>query len=370
MNTVFNVRDFGATGDGIAKDTAAIQRAIDEAGGAGQREVLLPAGTYLVGSLFLRSGVDFHLAEGATMLASPDAADYNSADVAPQNWSSPRNGDNQSGGHLLLAVGAERISIRGPGRIDGNSSAFLRMPDGSHPPSKNDIPWRPGQMLWLAECRDVAIRDISIQNAPYWSCFLYGCEDVTVERARIRTCRSPHTYNGDGLDIDCCRRVRVSHCDISTADDSLTLRADGKRLRAGPGICADVTVEDCTLSSDCNAIRMGVGNGEIRDCAFRRIRIRDTRYAVNAVGAWSCPERGVDIRRISFEDMDIDARGFAKFYYKFAQESVFEDISFRNIRGSVAEPSIFEDTPERPFRNIQFENVGIPILSRNEPFAK
>lgn len=361
MQTVFNVRDFGAAGDGTTKDTAAIQAAIDAAAhtGSGLREVLLPPGTYLSGSLFLRGGVDFHLAEGATLLASPAPADYNPADIAPQNWRSPRDGDNQSGGHLLLAVGEERVAVRGPGRIDGNSRAFLRMPDGSHPPTKNDLPWRPGQMLWFAECRDIAIRDVAIENAPYWSCFLYGCEDVAVERARIRTCRTPHTYNGDGLDIDCCRRVRVSRCDISTADDALTLRADGKRLTAGADVCADVTVEDCALSSDCNAIRMGVGNGEIRDCAFRRIRIRDTRYAVNAVGAWSCPERGVDIRRIAFEDMDIEARGFCKFYYKFAQGSVFEDITFRDIRGAVEEPSIFEDAPGRPFRNFSFNNVNL-----------
>lgn len=352
------VSAFGAVGDGIANDTAAIQRAIDAAAAAGGGEVLLPAGTYRSGSLFLRTGVDFHLAAGAVLKASPDPADYNAPDVAPQNRASPRTGDNTSGGHLLLCVGQERVMLRGPGRIDGNAPAFLRMPDGSHPPTKHDIPWRPGQMVWFAECRNIAIRDIELADAPYWSCFLHGCEDVTVERARIHTIRQPHTYNGDGLDIDCCRRVRVSGCDISTADDSLTLRADPERLLA-PGDCADITVEDCSLSSDCNAIRLGVGNGTIRDASLRRIRIADTRYAVNAVGAWSRPDRGVDIRRISMEDLDIDARGFCKFYYKFATDGIFEDIRFRHVRGTVREPSVFDDTPERPFRNLVFDDVDI-----------
>ena len=348
----------GAVGDGISNDTAAIQRAIDATAAAGGGEVLLPAGTYRSGSLFLRTGVDFHLAAGAVLKASPDPADYNAPEVAPQNRASPRTGDNTSGGHLLLCVGQERVTLRGPGRIDGNAPAFLRMPDGSHPPTKHDIPWRPGQMVWFAECRNIAIRDIELADAPYWSCFLHGCEDVTVERARIHTIRQPHTYNGDGLDIDCCRRVRVSGCDISTADDSLTLRADPERLLA-PGDCADITVEDCSLSSDCNAIRLGVGNGTIRDASLRRIRIADTRYAVNAVGAWSRPDRGVDIRRISMEDLDIDARGFCKFYYKFATDGVFEDIRFRHVRGTVREPSVFDDTPERPFRNLAFDDVDI-----------
>ncbi len=360
ISRFFNVvvSAFGAVGDGIVNDTAAIQRAIDAAAAAGGGEVLLPAGTYRSGSLFLRTGVDFHLAAGAVLKASPDPADYNAPDVAPQNRASPRTGDNTSGGHLLLCVGQERVTLRGPGRIDGNAPAFLRMPDGSHPPTKHDIPWRPGQMVWFAECRNIAIRDIELADAPYWSCFLHGCEDVTVERARIHTIRQPHTYNGDGLDIDCCRRVRVSGCDISTADDSLTLRADPERLLA-PGDCADITVEDCSLSSDCNAIRLGVGNGTIRDASLRRIRIADTRYAVNAVGAWSRPDRGVDIRRISLEDLDIDARGFCKFYYKFATDGVFEDIRFRHVRGTVRELSVFDDTPERPFRNLVFDDVDI-----------
>ena len=357
MKRVFDVRDFGARCDGIAKDTAAIQRAVDAAA-AGGGEVLLPAGTYLSGSVSLKSGVDFHLAEGAVLKASPDPADYNAADAFPQNRASPRRGDNQSGGHLLFAAGAEGVSITGPGRIEGNAAAFLRMPDGSHPPTKHDIPWRPGQMVCFAECRNVAIRDVELADAPYWSCFLHGCEDVTVENARIHTVRAPHAYNGDGLDIDCCRRVRVRGCDISTADDALTLRADPARLLR-PGDCADVTVEDCTLSSDCNAIRLGVGNGEVRDASFSGISIRGSRTAVNAVGSWARGERGCDIRRVSFDRLDVEARTFCHIYYKFATGSVFEDIAFRRVRGKVAGPSRIDDTPDRPFRGLVFEDVAL-----------
>ena len=232
------------------------------------------------------------------------------------------------------------------------------MPDGSHPTSKLKIPWRPSQMVWFVESRNVAIRDIELADSPYWSCFIYGCEDVVVERANIHSVRKPHTYNGDGLDIDSSRRVRVRDCNISTADDSITLRADGELLMHN-GDCADVEVSNCTFSSDCNAIRLGVGNGHIRDCAFRNIRIVNTRYAVNAVGAWSRPEHGVDISRIRFEDMEIEAKGFCKFYYKMAKGSVFDGISFRHVRGKVREPSIFDDTPERPFRNLRFEDVKL-----------
>ena len=355
---VFNVCDFGARGDGIAKDTAAVQKAVDAANAAGGGEVLLPKGSYLCGSVFLKSGVDFHLAEGAVLKGSPDHGDYNSVDIAPQNGGRLGSGDNVSGGHLILCIEQKNVTLRGPGKIDGNVGAFLKMPDGSHPQNKLKIPWRPGQMVWIVESRNIAIRDIELADSPYWSCFVYGCEDVVVERANIHTVRRPHTYNGDGLDIDSSRRVRVTGCNISTADDSITLRADGRRLRHD-GDCADVTVSDCTLSSDCNAIRVGVGNGLIRDCSFKGIKIANTRYAVNVVGAWSVPAPGVDVRNISFEDMEIDAKGFCKFYYKVATKSVFDGISFKHVRGKVREPSIFDDKAERPFRNLRFEDVLI-----------
>ena len=120
--TIFNVRDYGAKGDGATKDTAAIQRAIDDANAAGGGEVLLPKGTYLCGSVFLKSGVDFHLAEGATLKGSPDPADYNALDVAPQNWGRLGSGDNVSGGHLLLCIEQQNVTLRGPGKIDGSES--------------------------------------------------------------------------------------------------------------------------------------------------------------------------------------------------------------------------------------------------------
>ena len=363
-SAVFNVRDFGAIGDGVSKDTVAVQKAVDAANMAGGGEVLFPKGTYLCGSVFLKSDVDFHLAEGATLKGSPDHADYNAVDVTPQNNGRLGKGDNTSGGHLLLCVEQKNVTLRGPGNIDGNVGAFLKMPDGSHPKNKLMIPWRPSQMVWFVESRNITIRDVELADAPYWSCFVYGCEDVTVENARIHTVRNPHTYNGDGLDIDSSRRVRVTGCNISTADDSITLRADGVRLKAvreGASLpdCAEVTVSNCTFSSDCNAIRIGVGNGHIRDCSFTDIRIENTRYAVNAVGAWSRPDHGVDISNISFANMTLEAKGFCKFYYKHATHSIFDGIKFRHVRGKVREPSIFDDTPARPFRNLRFEDVHL-----------
>ena len=352
---VFNVRDFGAQGDGATKDTTAIQRAISAAAEIGG-EVLLSGGTFLCGSLFLESNVDFHIATNATLKASPDRADYNAADVCPQNWTS--RAESNFGAHLLLCIGKTNVTVRGEGRIEGNAATFLLNPDGKPwPGGQSGIPWRPGQMLYFVESDGIRIEGLTLADAPYWSCFLHGCTRVNVRGLVIRTIRRPfHTYNGDGLDIDCCEDVDVADCDIDTADDAITLRADAARLqRRRP--CANIRVRDCRLSSGCNAIRIGVGDGEVRNASFKNIRIRGTRTAINVVGAWIRGTRGVDVRRVSFEDFDIEARNFCHIYYRHSTESVFEDIHFRRIRGKVSAPSVFDDTPKRPFRNFTFEDV-------------
>ena len=263
-----------------AKSTAVVQRAIDEASESGGGEVVLSGGTFLCGSLYLKSNVSLTIAADAVLKASPDRADYNAADVCPQNWTS--EAESNSGAHLLLCIGQTNVAVRGEGRIDGNAPAFLLGPDGKPwPGGSRGIPWRPGQMLYFVESQDVRVEGLTLENAPYWSCFFHGC----------------------------------------------------------------------------NAVRLGVGNGEVRDASLRNLVIRGTRTAVSAVGSWKRGERGCDIRHVVFEDLDIESRNFCHIYYKFATGSVFEDIAFRRVRGKVSGASVIEDTPERPFRNLVFERI-------------
>lgn len=163
-----DVRDFGAVGDGVAKDTAAIQRAIDDASAAGGGVVDVPKGRYLCGSLFLRDNVELHLSEGAEIFASADPKDYNPPDVCVQNPTSRK--ENNSGAHLILAIETRNVAITGKGTINGNSPAFLKDADGYAYPYGR-IPWRPGQMVFFAECEGVRIEGVSLCDSPYWSCF-------------------------------------------------------------------------------------------------------------------------------------------------------------------------------------------------------
>ena len=355
----FNVRDFGAKGDGTVKDTAAIQKAIDAAHAAGGGEVLLPAGTYLSGSLFLRSGVDFHLSQGAILKGSPDPADYNSADVAPQNVASSRKGDNTSGGHLILCIGERDVTLRGPGKIDGNVSAFLKDKNGKHPSSKREIVWRTSQMIWFVDSQRIRIRDLEIADAPYWSCFILNCSHVAVTGCHIHTRRQPHTYNGDGLDIDRCKYVTVSDCRIDTADDCITLRAScGNRLSA-PQDCAYITVANCVLSSACNAIRLGVGEGKIRHAVFSNLVISDTKTAFNYVASYSPSSRGTDITDVRVSNVIVDALEFCRIHHMYSDVARFDNLYFSGISGQVRNPSRIYAVSKAPFGRICFRNVDL-----------
>ena len=359
---VYDVRDFGAAGDGVTKDTAAIQAAIDAASVAGGGTVELPSGTYLSGSIWLKSNVDFHLAAGAVLKGSGDIADYCAADCCPQNDASPRNGDNTTGGHLILCVGQRNVTLRGPGKVDGNSDAFLLDETGRRWESKNyGLMRRPAQMIWFVDSSDIRITDLEIADAPYWSCFLLNCDRVWVRGCYIHTQRRRyHTYNGDGLDLDRCRWVEVSDCRIDTADDCITLRASGAKRLADPHDCAYVTIANCNLSSSCNAIRPGVGEGSIHDAVISNVTVSDTRTAFNFVAAYSRTSRGPDIRDVRVSNVRVDAKSFLKMHHMHSREAVFADIVFDGVSGRVADRSVIRAHRSKPFEKIVFRNVDLP----------
>jgi len=252
------------------------------------------------------------------------------------------------------------VEVCGPGAIDGNSSAFLVDPaTGKGYPDKRKVPWRPAQMLHFVDCHGVILDRVRLNNSPYWSCFMLNSTEVSVKGCTIRTERNKYrTWNGDGLDIDRCRDVFVTGCIIDTDDDSVTLRAScGKRL-AAPQDCSNVLVRRCRLSSSCNAVRVGVGEGVIRDCRLAILEIVNTRTAVNIVSAYSKNSRGTDIRNIVFDDVEADCTRFADVFYRYATETEMRDITFKGVRAKVKEDEIVRREPDRKIENLIFENTS------------
>ncbi len=279
---MINVVDFGAVADGKTLNTKAIQAAIDECAKTGGR-VIVPTGTFVTGSIFLKSNVELHLTHGAVLKASGNLEDYNETSAYEQN--SDCLGEEWLGKHLIMAIECQNVALTGSGTIDGNAEVYY-----AEPKYYSEYYWRfglalakdkeklrPGQLVCFVECQNVIVEDVTMRNATCWSCFFHGCEYV---RARgLRITNPKYAANTDGIDIDCCRYVTVSDCIINTGDDAIAIRCSSKRLKHKQA-CEFVTITGCVLSSASNAFRIGVGYGEIRHVRVSDIVIEKSACAM------------------------------------------------------------------------------------------
>ncbi len=214
----FDVRDFGATGDGKTLDTAAINRAIDAAAAASGGTVYFPAGNYLCYSIHLKSKVALYLEQGATIIAADTAADpAQSYDAAESNkpWEAYQDyGHNHWHNSLIWGEGLNDVAIRGPGLIWGKG---LSRGEGAGPVAEH--PGVANKAIALKNCRNVLLRDFSILHGGHFGVLATGVDNFTVDNLKIDT-------NRDGIDIDCCRNVRVSNCSVNSPwDDGICLKS-------------------------------------------------------------------------------------------------------------------------------------------------
>ena len=308
----FDVRAFGAKGDGATKDTAAVQLALDACAQAGGGRVTVPPGTYLIGSVYLGDRTELHIREGATLLGSPDLADYTAPDAYPQNWG--RKNEGWSAKHLILALEKRGVSITGRGAIDGNGRAFF----DDKPQFVGKICWRdggvnardrahqgrPGQEIVFIECRDVAVRDVTLRDMSCWSCFFHGCENVAVGGVTVRNDLTH--LNTDGFDVDSCRNVDVGDCDIVTGDDAIAIRGSPAHLKDPAKVCENVRVSNIVCRVSADGMRVGVGNGTIRNLRVSDMKIEHAGRGLHLQCVYGKPgPKGVDISDISFERVSI-----------------------------------------------------------------
>lgn len=333
-----DVLSFGARGDGVSLDTQAIQKAID-AGGV----VNFPPGTYRTGTIYLRSNGGLHLETGAVILGSSNPEDYNADDFCPQNQVFSM--EHVSGAHLIVAVEQQKVSISGGGCIDGNRAEIFGS-EKMRPNNHFDFPaWRPAQMLYFCECNNISITGVELANSTYWNSFFHGCEDVRISGLYIHN--DLRTSNGDGIDLDCCQRVTVSDCLISTGDDCVTLRGNVKPLKKAR-VCKDISVSNCVLQSSTCAIRVGVGRGEIRDCRLSDIVIRDSNRGIAICPLFS--QGYTSIENISFNNFSIDA--ISPFYITSNWRGEIHDQEAKTVR-------------DLYFRNIQARSRGSNLIIGN-----
>jgi polygalacturonase len=224
ISNVFDIRTYGAVGDGKTVDTPAINKAIEAAAAAGGGTVFFPAGTWLCFSIRLKSHVALYLSQGATILAAdsplPGATTgYNGGtyDAAEPNtaWNDYQDyGHNHWHNSLLWGEDLNDISITGPGLIYGKGLSFgaSRMARGDYPIYKAEQPGVGNKSIGLKNCRNVILRDFSILKGGHFGLLLTGVDNLTIDNLKIDTDR-------DGMDIDCCKNVHVSNCTVNSPWD-------------------------------------------------------------------------------------------------------------------------------------------------------
>lgn len=233
----YDVRVYGAHGDGKTLDSPAINAAIDACAGEGGGTVVLPAGNYLCGSIHLKSNIELHLTPGATIIATDQQGAYDESEV----FGGP---EYQDGGHtyfhnsLIWAEGQTNVSITGRGTIDGRG--LTRHDTETAGNVQGGSIGMGDKSIALKLCRNVLIRDITIYRGGHFAIIITGCDYATIDNVQIDT-------NRDGIDIDCCRFVTVSNCKVNTPhDDALVLKSSYALKK--PVITENVLISNCIVT--------------------------------------------------------------------------------------------------------------------------
>jgi hypothetical protein len=239
---VYNIRAYGAQGDGKALDTAAMQAAIDACTQDGGGTVLVPAGTFQIGTVELKSNVTLHIAASGKLLGSADGKQYHAVDAIPLRGDTTLNDGNWA---LLFAVNARNVTIEGPGTIDGQGFQFHSPVRGTPPPSGLSGARRPYHLLTY-RCEGLIVRNIDLLDCAYHSLRIIQCKHVRMEGIYIH---NRVNGNNDGFHFISSEYVTVSNCTVLSQDDACALF----------GSCRFITITNSVFSTRWSVFRFGGG---------------------------------------------------------------------------------------------------------------
>ncbi len=329
---VFSVRDYGAVGDGVTMDTAAIQAAIDACHAASGGTVYFPAGTYHTGTLVLKDNVTLYFAPAAILLGSEDIAEYT---VTLEKASSVQVHT------LLFAQHAKDIGLAGLGAVDGQGKAFPCGTEGFNAEDEGKAPRgkaypRP-RLLDFHNCQGITIRDLTLKNAASWLARIEDSQDIHIEGVKVDNRQNQNT---DGFHLVACENVFIANCDMNCGDDAFPLSKSAK----------NVVITNCIITSRWAAFRMGPSStGVFKDIAISNCVIHDT---------YGC---GIKLQMVEGGVME---------------DIVFDNLVMTNTTGPISirlagylgwKLQRKESLPTGKFRNVLFSNIRATVPENSCP---
>lgn len=258
------ITDFGAIGDGKTDNAQAIQKTIDACAKAGGGRVVIPSGkTFMAGPFKLKSNIELYVSINARILANPDEKVYTE---------SAFKANKGEGALWISGTNLKNFTLTGGGTLDGNGVSFMgaELEDSFVLKPFNIIDPRP-HLLTIIGGENIRIHNVNVKNSAYWTIHLIGCDDVAI--SNLTLLNNLKVRNGDGIDIDHSKNVRITNCYIESGDDAICLKNRREFEEFGP--CENITVSNCTMVSRSCAVKIGSENMDrISDVVFTNCIIK------------------------------------------------------------------------------------------------
>lgn len=376
----FNVLNYGAKNNGKVLTTAAIQKTVDACHKAGGGVVLVPTGDYLVGTINLKSNVEFRFETGARLIATTDLSQYqrNNEHLAGVFYTENSNNVAITGNGTIFGQGMEFMEKKVAKRIVGDVNNYIRqkfdfrkVEDGGLGDGPVNPKDRFHQMVIFSNCTDVRLEDFKCIDAPYWTILIVHCDGVKVNKVVINN--NLLIPNSDGCDIVSSSNVTVSDCKFFCGDDAIILAGYAHHF-GDPGFkgilkpSKNISVSNCILQSRSSAIRIGGWDqNHMSDYNFSNITIVDSNCGINL----TVRDSG-SIQRVNFENIHIETRMHTGDWWGNGEPikistlrgvpdspiGIIKDINFSNIN-CVAENSILMyASDEAKIENVYFNNFN------------
>ena len=278
--------------------TYPLQKLINQCSSEGGGVVKIPSGQYTIDSIELKDYVTLYLERGARLIGSGDEQKY---------WHRPGPFELKQNmtplSSLIHAERAKHIAIKGYGTIDGNYQRFI-LPNQDDEPHLKFYKYPRPMMIYFQECQDVSLKEITLQNSPFWTVHLVGNDGVYIDGLTIKNeVRMPNT---DGFDIDRSKNVIIQNCFIQTGDDAFCPKCTEETSEYGD--VENLIVRNCRVITQSSAVKFGSSSfGNFRNCYFSKLIIRDTNRGL----AFQLRDSG-NAENIIFEDIDIQTKHYSQ----------------------------------------------------------